>query len=187
MITKRSPFHALAVLALTTATCLPAMSQSIRPGLWSIENKVGGNPEMEKAMAQMQAQLAAMPPAQRKQMEAMMGKSGVSMASTGAMAVKVCLTAEMVERQQMPTQTQGDCTSKIDSRTGNTLKISFTCTNPVSSGQGIYTFESDKAYTMKMAIKSQEGGQTRNMTMDAKGQWLSADCGSVKPVTLPTQ
>ena len=51
MITKRSPFHALAVLALTTATCLPAMSQSIRPGLWSIENKVGGNPEMEKAMA----------------------------------------------------------------------------------------------------------------------------------------
>lgn len=187
MITKRSPFHALAILAFMTATCLPAMGQSMQPGLWSIENKVGGNPEMEKAMAQMQAQLAAMPPAQRKQMEAMMGKSGVSMASSGAMAVKVCITPEMASRQQMPTQTQGDCTSKIDSRTGNTLKVSFSCTNPVSSGQGVYTFDGDKAYTMKMAIKSQEGGQTRNMTMDAKGQWLSADCGSVKPITLPTQ
>lgn len=187
LTTQHAPLRALAILAFMAATCLPAMAQSIRPGLWSIENKVGGNPEMDKAMAQMQAQLAAMPPAQRKQMEAMMGKSGVSMAAGGAMAVKACLTAEMVERQQMPTQTQGDCTSKIESRTGNTLKISFTCTNPVSSGQGVYTFESDKAYTMKMAIKSQEGGQTRNMTMDAKGQWLSADCGNVKPITLPTQ
>ncbi len=166
--------------------CLP-WPRACSPACGNIENKMGGNPEMEKAMAQMQAQLAAMPPAQRKQMEAMMGKSGVSMASGGAMAVKVCITAEMAARQQMPTQTQGDCTSKIDSRTGNTMKISFSCTNPVSSGEGIYTFESDKAYTMKMAIKSQEGGKTHNMTMDAKGQWLSADCGSVKPVTLPTQ
>ncbi|QCB48751.1 DUF3617 domain-containing protein [Hydrogenophaga sp. PAMC20947] len=186
-MTKRTRPHALAILTLLVAISAPALAQSVLPGLWAIENKVGGNPEMEKAMAQMQAQLAAMPPAQRKQMEAIMGKSGVSMASSGAMSVKVCMTAEMVERQQLPTRTQGDCTSKIDSRSGNTLKISFTCSNPVSSGQGIYTFDGDKAYTMKMAIKSQEGGQTRNMTMDAKGQWLSADCGSVKPVTLPTQ
>lgn len=187
MISKRTHCQALVTLTLLAAASAPALAQSIKPGLWTIENKVGGNPEMEKAMAQMQAQLASMPPAQRKQMEAMMGKNGVSMAASGAMAVKVCMTPEMVERQQMPTQTQGDCTSKIDSRTGNTLKISFTCSNPVSSGQGIYTFEGDKAYTMKMAVKSQDGGQTRNMTMDAKGQWLSADCGGVKPLNLPTQ
>ncbi|OAD39196.1 hypothetical protein LPB72_22925 [Hydrogenophaga crassostreae] len=186
-MTKCTRSHTLAILALLAATAAPAMAQNVQPGLWAIENKIGGNPEMEKAMAQMQAQLAAMPPAQRKQMEAIMGKSGVSMASSGAMAVKVCMTPEMVKRQQMPTQTQGDCTSKIDSQTGNTLKISFTCSNPVSSGQGIYTFESDKAYTMKMDIKNQDGGTTRNMTMDAKGQWLSADCGSVKPLTLPAQ
>jgi hypothetical protein len=187
LITQRTHAHTLAILALVAATSAPALAQSALPGLWAIDTKVGGNPEMEKAMAQMQAQLAAMPPAQRKQMEAIMGKGGVSMASSGAMSAKVCLTAEMVERQQMPTQTQGDCTSKVDERTGNTLKFSFSCTNPVSSGQGVYTFDSDKAYTMKMVIKSQENGQARNMTMDAKGQWLSADCGSVKPIALPKQ
>ena len=177
----------LAAAILIAGASVPVFAQSTAPGLWQIENKMGGNPELERAMAQMQAQMAAMPPAQRKQMEAMMGKNGMSMASGGAMSLKVCITAEMAQRQQMPTQTQGDCTSKIDSRSGNTMKISFSCTNPVSSGEGIYTFESDKAYTMKMAFKTQEGGKTQNMTMNAKGQWLSADCGSVKPVSLPKQ
>jgi hypothetical protein len=163
----------LITLALMASAASPAFAQSMLPGLWSIENKMGGNPELDQAMAQMQKQLAAMPPAQRKQMEAMMGKS--------------CITPEMAARQQMPTQTQGDCTSKIDSRTGNTLKFSFTCTNPVSSGEGTYVFESDKAYTMKMVMKSQEGGKMQNTTMDGKGQWLSGDCGSVKPIALPTQ
>jgi hypothetical protein len=178
---------ALAVLALLGAASVPVFAQSTAPGLWQVENKMGGNPELERAMAQMQAQLAAMPQAQRKQMEAMMGKSGVSMASGGAMAVKVCITPEMAARQQMPTQTQGDCTSKIVSRSAQTMKISFVCTNPPSSGEGIYTFESDKAYTMKMAITSAAAGKAQNVTMDAKGQWLAADCGSVQPISLPTK
>ena len=177
----------LAAAILIATVSAPVLAQSTAPGLWQIENRMGGNPELEQAMAQMQKQLAAMPPDQRKQMEAMMGKSGVSMASNGAMSVKVCITPEMASRQQLPTQTQGDCTSKIDSRSGNTMKISFSCTNPVSSGEGVYNFASDKAYTMKMRFKTQEGGKTQNMTMDARGQWLSADCGSVKPITLPKQ
>ena len=173
----------LAVLALLATA--PAFAQEVQPGLWSVENKMGGNPELEKAMAQMQQQLAAMPPAQRKQMEAMMGQSGMSIGAGGAMAVKVCITPEMASRQQMPTQTEGDCTSNIDSRSGNTMKFSFSCTNPVSSGEGTYVFESNKAYSMKMAIKSQQGGKVQNMTMNAKGQWLGADCGNIKPVELP--
>jgi hypothetical protein len=178
---------ALAALAFFAAASPPLLAQSTAPGLWQIENKMGGNPELERAMAQMQAQLAAMPAAQRQQMQAMMGQSGVSMAAGGAMAVKVCITPAMAARQQLPTQTQGDCTSTIDSRSGNTMKVSFVCTNPPSSGQATYTFESDKAYTMKMAMKSSANGQAQNMTMDAKGQWLSADCGGVKPITLPTK
>lgn len=177
----------LAILAFLVTVSTYSFAQSTAPGLWQIENKMGGNPEIERAMAQMQAQLAAMPPAQRKQMEAMMGKSGVSMGSGGAIAAKVCITPEMAARQQLPTQTKGDCTSKIVSRSGNTMKISLACTNPPSSGEGTYTFESDKAYTMKMTIKSQAAGKVQDVTMDAKGQWLSADCGAVKPINLPTK
>ena len=50
-----------------------ALAQTTRPGLWDIQHKMGGDPEIDRAMAEMQKQLAAMPPAQRKQMEAMMG------------------------------------------------------------------------------------------------------------------
>ena len=69
-------------LRLSLLTCLllgsaAVQAQTTAPGLWEMQNKVGGNPEMDKAMADMQKQLAAMPPAQRKQMEAMMGQSGM--------------------------------------------------------------------------------------------------------------
>jgi hypothetical protein len=180
-------FKPAAAVALLVALSAPAFAQSTAPGLWQIENKMGGNPELEKAMAQMQAQLAAMPPAQRKQMEAMMGKSGMSMASSGAMAVKVCITPEMATRQQLPSQTQGHCTSKIISRSASTLKMSFACTDPVSSGEATYTFTSDKAYTVKMAIQSMSQGKPQTVTMDGNAQWLAADCGSIKPITLPSQ
>lgn len=182
-------FKPAIAFALTSLVALsaPAVAQSTAPGLWQVENKMGGNPELERAMAQLQAQLAAMPPAQRKQMEAMMGKSGASMGAGGAMTVKVCITPEMAARQQLPSQTQGNCTSKIVSRSSNTLKMSFACTDPVSSGEGTYTFTGDKAYTVKMAIQSVSQGKPQNITMDGKAQWLAADCGAVKPIALPTQ
>ena len=176
---------ALTATALTAASL--AMAQSTRPGLWNVENKMGGNPEMERAMAQMQAQMAAMPPAQRKQMEAMMGQNGMHMGAGGAISVKVCITPEMAAKQQMPTQTEGDCTSKIDTRSGNTMKFSFVCTKPPSSGEGTYVFTSDKAYTMKMAIQSAQNGKTHNTTMNANAQWLTADCGNIKPITRPSK
>ena len=183
---KPASIAAWSLMAIVSA---PVFAQSTAPGLWQIENKMGGNPEMERAMAQMQAQMAAMPPAQRKQLEAMMGQKGVSIGAGagGAIAVKMCITPEMAAKQQLPTQTEGDCTSKIDSRSGNTMQFSFTCTNPPSSGSGSYTFTSDKAYTMNMAFKSMPSGKPHNMTMNAKAQWLSGDCGNIKPIALPTK
>lgn len=160
-----------------------AAAQTTKPGLWSVEQKMGGNPEMDRAMAQMQKQLAAMPPAQRKQMEAMMGSQGLSVGAGGTMSLKVCITPEMADRFEMPRQSEGDCTTTITSRSANLLKLSFSCKNPPSSGEGTYTFASDKAYTMNMVINSVREGKPQTMTMDGKGQWLSADCGNVKPVT----
>ena len=176
-------------LTLVAAASVPALAQSTAPGLWQIENKMGGNPEIERAMAQMQAQLAAMPAAQRKQMEAMMAQSGVGMGvgAGGGMTLKVCITPEMAARQQMPTQTQGDCTSKVISRSASAMQISYVCTNPPSSGQADYTFSGDKAFAMKMTSKSTVNGKPQNITMDGKGQWLSSDCGNVKPVALPSK
>jgi hypothetical protein len=65
------------------------------------------------------------------------------------------------------------------------MKMSFVCTNPASQGEGTYTFASDTAYTMKMAIRSMQDGKPHNMTIDAQGKWLSKDCGNIKPIQMP--
>jgi hypothetical protein len=140
-------------------------------------------------MAQMQQQLASMPPAQRKQMEDMMAKQGVSMGASanGGMSVKVCMTKEMAERNEMPQAEQGDCKSTAHPRIGNTQKLSYVCTKPPSSGEGQVTFLGNEAYTMKMVTTSTAKGKPEKMTMEGSGKWLSADCGAIKPMTLPTK
>lgn len=177
----RTPIAVLSALLLLCSGA--AVGQTTKPGLWSVQQKMGGNPEMDRAMAQMQKQLAAMPPAQRKQMEAMMGSQGLSVGAGGTMSLKVCITPEMAERFDMPRQSEGECTTTITSRSANQVKMSFSCKNPPSSGEGTYNFASDKAYTMNMVINSVRQGKPQTMTMDGQGQWLSADCGNVKPVT----
>jgi hypothetical protein len=175
------------LLAAAAALCIvafPAGAQTLKPGLWEINNKMGGG-EMDKAMADLQKEMAQMSPAERKQMEAMMGKQGVRMApgGGGGMTVQMCMTKEMVERNDMPVQ--DGCRMTQNSRSGNKLKMAFTCANPPSSGEGEVTFASSEAYTSKMTMRSQEKGKTETMTMDTTGKWLKADCGSVKPFTPP--
>ena len=63
---------------------LSACAQTMKPGLWEANNKIGGSPENEQAMARMQQQMAALPPEQRKAMEDMLAKQGVGMGSTNA-------------------------------------------------------------------------------------------------------
>jgi hypothetical protein len=165
-------------------TVLGASAQSIRPGLWEFRSKVGGNPEMEAAMAQMQQQMAAMPPEQRKMMQDMLAKQGMSMgqAAAGSSVVKVCITPEMAARQELPTQTEGECSSTVLSRSAGGMKMKFVCKNPPSSGEATYTFTGDTGYTMKMAMQTVHEGRSQNMTIDGQSKWISKDCGNVKPV-----
>lgn len=172
------------LLCVFTASTI-AHAQSTKPGLWDITQKMGGNAEMDKAMAQMQQQMAGMSAAEKKMMQDMMAKQGMSMPAEGAgggMAMKVCITPEMAAKQDMPMQTEGECTTTITSRSANTLKMNFVCKNPPSSGEGTYTFSGDTAYTMTMLMKSTKQGKPVSTTLDGQGKWLSASCGTVKPL-----
>lgn len=179
--------HHVFAAAACAALCLPVAAQQLKPGLWEVTNKMSGNPQMEQAMAQMQQQMASMPPAQRKQMEEMMAKQGVQMGGAGAggVSVRVCMTKEMVEQSPVPVQQQGECKMTTQQRTGNTYKMAYTCANPPSSGEGEYTFMGPEAYKGKMTVVSSVRGKQENMTMEGSGKWLGADCGTIKPVTLP--
>ena len=178
--------HHLFAAAALAAFLLPAAAQGLKPGLWEITSKVGGNPEMEQAMAQMRQQMASMSPAQRKQAEEMMAKQGVHMGAGGAggMAVRMCLTQEMVDRNEIGAS-QGDCKTTSQARSGNTMKMAFTCTHPPSTGEGEVTFTSSEAYRSRVKVVSSQSGKPETMTVEGAGKWLGADCGAVKPVALP--
>jgi hypothetical protein len=175
--------------SMAVLTAFSAQAQSMKPGLWEATTQMAGSAEMDKIMAQMQQQMAGMSAAQRKQMEEMMGKQGMVMPSSSpaGMSIKMCVTKEMVERKQMPMQQQGKCTYTSTSQGAGTTKTTFVCTEPPSSGEGLFTAQGDSAYTMKLTTASTGKDGPRNMTINSSGKWLSSDCGSVKPFVAPPQ
>ena len=177
------------ILLLTAALALnasgAARAQTQAPGLWEHSFKMkSASGEMEKAQAQMQAQLDAMPPAQRQQMEAMMKSRGVAMGAQGTTA-KFCLTKEQAAKPPEARLT-GDCKPTDIKRSGNTMTYRFACTSPQQLvGEGQLTHVSDKAYTGSANVTTQVKGQAQQMTMDMSGKWLGADCGDIKPLGAP--
>jgi hypothetical protein len=172
------PQHLFAT-ALAIFACA-AGAQNLKPGLWEITHQMQtGSGQMEQGMAGMQQQMAGLPPEQRKMMEEMMARQGMKKGAAGGTSVKVCMTREMVEKNELPAQ-QGDCTTTHQSRKGNTMNMAFSCTNPPSSGEGQVIFKGPEAYSMKMVMNSMVNGKPEKMNMDGSGKWLGADCGNVK-------
>ena len=173
--------------ALLGLAAFSVHAQTTLPGLWEVTQKMGGNPEIDNAMADMQKELAGMPPAQRKQMEAMLGGQGMGVpgaAAGGGTVIKTCISKDMADRSQMPMQ-KGDCTSTVLEKTRTSMKMKFACTSPPSSGEGQFTFLGDKAYTMKMTINALAQGKPQTTTLEGSGKWLGADCGAIKPMGAP--
>ena len=182
---------AVTACMLTGATVL-AHAQTIKPGLWEIITQMqDGSGELSAAMAEAQKQMANMPPEQRKMMQDMMAKQGIQLGTSGSngMSIKMCMTQEMVDRNEVTSRQgdhhQSDCTHTNSPRSGNSMKFSFVCAKPPSSGEGQVTFTSAEAYSMKMTTTSMARGKSEKMDMQTSGRWLGADCGNVKPIVLP--
>src|SRR5689334_1605940 len=172
----------LMVASACAGACLPAAAQTtLKPGLWEMQHRTSG--KADQASAEMQKQMAAMPPEQRKQMEAMMAGRGGAMApgEDGGMSMKVCLTKEMVERNDI-TANRGECKTTQQQRTGNTLKMAFTCTRPPSKGDTQVTFNSPESFTTHTNVTTTAPGKSESMSVEGGGKWVSADCGSVQPI-----
>ena len=174
--------------AALAALSFSAGAQQLKPGLWEINNKMHGEAgsEMDQQLAQARQQMANLPPEQRKMMEDAMAQRGIKMGEggPGSMVVKVCMTKEMVERNELPVQ-RGECTTTQQSRGGGTTRMTFQCKNPPSSGEGQFTMSSPESYSMKMAVMTTVQGKPEKVNMEGTGKWLGADCGSVKPFTPP--
>ena len=176
--------HLLVFALVAAAVNAPAIAQPVvRPGLWQVETRMPSDPEFERSMAEMREQLASMSPQERKQMEAMMGRSGVQLAAggKGGTVSRFCMDRSQAERKEMPGP-QGDCTVTKVSRSGNAVSSSFTCSNPRSSGESLVRFASAEAYSSRVTMVSDAGGKKDKTVIESDARWLSGDCGAVKPI-----
>lgn len=186
-MTRFHPHSTLAALLATCAALASPLAQGqtggpkLSPGLWehsfTMKSQSG---KMEKAMKEMQQAMASMPPEQRRQMEAMMGKQGVAIGPQGN-SVKVCMSKEDAERDQPPPAQEG-CTQTAQ-RSGNVWSISFKCQGPPpSSGNGSVTIQSPTAYSGIINVVTDVDGKAEKVEMATSGKWLGANCGNIKPV-----
>ncbi|MEW6206066.1 MAG: DUF3617 domain-containing protein [Pseudomonadota bacterium] len=158
-----------AVLLVLSAPA--AIAAEVKPGLWEMEfDAQGMGPEAQAAMKQMES----MPPAQRKQMEAMMAQMGVSMGSKAG-SVRFCITPEQAKANDVPVQDDGECKNKVLSRTDKSMKVEFKC--PDTQGIATVNFLSPTQYETKIDAKMNEGGQQRNIQQTLKSKWVKASCG----------
>lgn len=178
----RSPL-ALVLLAIAGLSAAPATAADgvkLRPGLWEIQASMKTQSgQMEAAMAELQKSMANMPAEQRKQMEQMLGNQGVGTAPGQAHTLRVCMTEQELNLQQIPTQP--GCTQSVKQVGGNTLAIQFSCTGkgdePPSSGSGTVNVQSPTRYSGQHQIKTTIDGKPEQMNMTQQARWIKADCG----------
>lgn len=171
-------------LLLFCLAALPATAQNLKPGLWELSNRVASaSPETMAIMSAAQQQMANMAPEQRKAMEQMMASHGVNLnlGDNGGVKMTYCLTKDMAEKQDLPAGQPGQCTTTRTPVPGG-LNVSFNCSRPPSSGNGQVIFNGNTAYSMRMNVNSSMQGKPQTMMVEGSGRWLSADCGSVKPL-----
>jgi hypothetical protein len=173
---------ALMVALVLSASGLAAPARPAAPiktGLWQIqtEREVNG-----QKMPDASERMKNMPPEKRAQFEAMMKQRGVSM--DGAGGGQVCYTREALERSPWAEQ-QSSCKVSFSHRDATSWKWHSICQQFASESDGEVAFQSRESYTVKVVSVSKMGGKTSNSRITMTGKWLSADCGSVKPM-VPT-
>jgi hypothetical protein len=156
-----------------------AFGQTIRPGLWQVSNKLrSANAETDQVMSVLLGQMANLPLQQRKMVQDMAASQGVSMPEFGAdgtIGLNACVTPDMAARGQIPLGQPGDCKSDNMAIPGG-MKISFTCANPSSSGEGKLSFIGDTGFTLTMNVTTSARGKPEQARVDSTGKWLGATC-----------
>ncbi|HET7794743.1 MAG TPA: DUF3617 domain-containing protein [Rhizobacter sp.] len=173
----------LTLATLLTACSLGALAQTgpkIEAGLWEINIGIKSQSgKAEAAMKQAQAQIARLPPDQRKAVEEMMASQGVRLGDSTS-TVKACISKEDADRGEVPQQA-GDCTQQVLERSSSSMKVKFACTTtPPAKGEALVNFQGPTGYTSKAVVDTEVMGEAERVNVDQTGRWLGADCGSVK-------
>jgi hypothetical protein len=143
-----------------------------------------------------EARIAAMPPAQQAQVRAAMAARGGGAPAArpaGGITTQACLTPNTTMESLLSRSQQAgmQCTysNKVQTATGASFDIS--CTGAIGNAQGhaVYKMPDDEhmSSTMHISIVASAQGTPMNMTRDiaSTGRFVKADCGDVKPFGAP--
>lgn len=160
----------------------PSPPSPLKPGLWEMTMKMKSGETEIDPQAALKKSMEKMSPEQRKQMSAMLAKSGMSVGTPGEGGTKICYTKEQLDHGPNLGQTHNrHCESIVKQQTSKRMVMDFKCQDG-STGTGEWNFHSSTGYDGKMKFTKKDG---KIMEMSQKGRFLSANCGDVKPFALP--
>lgn len=164
-----------------------AQSPSMKPGLWEVKQVhqvVDGRDmaaQMAAANAKMEQAMANMTPAQRKQMEAMMGSQGMPGQGAGG-GTRVCISPAMAAQVKPMVDPEGHCEPAKITRSGAKTSFEFHCSanGRTQVGKGESTVSGDAVTTlMDMTVTDAQGSHV--MHSESQMKYLGPDCQGLKP------
>lgn len=175
----------LAVLITLLSSTVYAENSSLRPGLWEfkpITQIMDGrdmSAQMAQAKAKMQEAMANMTPAQREQMEAMMGQRGGSSDS----GMRICISPAMAAKDKPMVDSRGDCEPTKINRSGNKTSFEFNCSGKGGTrvGKGESIVSGDTVTTRVDMATTDAKGKHHTMKSETQMKYLGSDCKGIIP------
>ena len=158
------------VLVLAPAAALAAHG---KPGLWNISStmQMANMPQMPpEAMAMMKARGMKMP-----------GMGG------GPTVTQICMTQDQVNADKPPAMSRHEenCTTKVLSQTATSVAAETTCHGRMDGvGHSQISWRGNDHYEGSYSFKGMAEGHPQDMSTHFTGDFVKADCGSVKPTAM---
>jgi len=180
------------VLIACGAAQVFATGMGLKPGLWEskiVKQVVDGQDrtaQITGMAAKMQQAMANMPPEQRAQMESMM-KQHAGGAMSGDGGFKMCISAEEANRDKPVIDREGKCQPATVTHSGDHTTFTINCSSNgnVTTGKGESTSSGDTITTQVDMTITKANGESHVMHNETEMRYLGADCGDVKPLSVP--
>jgi hypothetical protein len=163
--------------AATGAAAPAAQEMRLRPGLWEVSTT--------SPLLQLVPKISPDQMAQLKQLASQYGV-GMPEISGGAATGKVCVSPAMARQDILPglDQSRSGCRSHDARRTGTHYQVEVSCSSQDINGNG--SAQGDVTTPESFTGNSQFQGTVKGIVVDehaqTSGRWVSADCGSVRPM-----
>jgi hypothetical protein len=183
---RRTRKHALSMVGLLALPIAAALAQSaaapMKAGLWDAQ--VSSTTVMTLP-PEMEARIAAMPPAQQAQMRATMSGAKPVVQTYKSCVAKQTSLDDVLNQQQQKAGTKCSYSNRV--QTANSASFDTTCTTLQGSATGhtdVHWIDDDHmSATTHMTASSTSPRGAMQMSINSTMTWkyLGADCGDVKP------